>query len=340
MHAFMAAILLRMARLDALDGNAEAQPPNGESAQVEKTIGTGKGHAVVGTDGLQQTAFLKQALKSDKGALFLDGLAEQKVAAGIIGNGQRVLESGIDIEQTDDFGHTALRTAVECSNDECVDILLKAGANVDQASKTGTALGCAGTRSMAVKLLEAGADPQELNGEGQRAILGFPPEPNLDLLDISADLFEQGRSRRCGTRNPEMMNNPFWEAMIRSGVNAYQAGNLFGIDNKFDGKYMPIWCAQRFGQSLTFLPDGRIVQVAGKHEDHYDPDFCIYNDVFVHSPDGSVTIYGYPESVFAPTDFHTATLIGDFIYLIGPLGYPKDRRYWETSVAWIQRRFR
>ena len=40
----MAAVLLRMARLDSLDGNAEPEPPNGESAQVEQTIGRGKGH--------------------------------------------------------------------------------------------------------------------------------------------------------------------------------------------------------------------------------------------------------------------------------------------------------
>src|ERR1700692_5017236 len=91
MHAFMAAVLLRMARVDALDVIAKPQPPNGESAQVEETIGRGEGHAVVGTNGLGQAAFPKQALKGSKGALFLDrlhGLAEQKVTAGVIGNGQ------------------------------------------------------------------------------------------------------------------------------------------------------------------------------------------------------------------------------------------------------------
>jgi len=29
MHAFMTPVLLRMSRLDTLDGNAEAKPPNG-----------------------------------------------------------------------------------------------------------------------------------------------------------------------------------------------------------------------------------------------------------------------------------------------------------------------
>jgi hypothetical protein len=36
---------------------------------------------------------------------------------------------------------------------------------------------------------------------------------------------------------------------------------------------------QRFGQSLTFLPDGRAVQIGGEHVDFYYPVFCIYNDV-------------------------------------------------------------
>src|SRR5215469_14451104 len=93
MHGFMAAVLFWMTGPDSLDGNAEAQPPNGKPAQVEQTIGGGEGHAVVGTYGLRQAAFFKQALKSGKSSLFLDGLhslAEQKVTAGVIGNGEGV----------------------------------------------------------------------------------------------------------------------------------------------------------------------------------------------------------------------------------------------------------
>jgi ankyrin repeat protein len=243
-----------------------------------------------------------------------------------------LLEIGTDIGQTDDFGETALRTAVECSNDESVDLLLAAGANVNQESNTGTALSYAGTRSIAMKLMEAGADPQHLSGGGRRAILGYPSEPDQDLLETSASEFRQNSSRTFGTQAPEIMNNSFWEGMIRSGISAYEAGVVFGIENKFEGTYKPIWCAQRFGQSISFLSDGRIVQIAGEHEDGYDPDFCIYNDVFVHSPEGDVIIYSYPESIIPPTDYHTATLVGDSIYIVGSLGYPGTRQYKDTPV--------
>jgi ankyrin repeat protein len=243
-----------------------------------------------------------------------------------------LLEIGTDIEQTDDFGQTALRTAVEARHEEAVDMLLAAGVNVNQKNETGTALGDADTRIMAMKLMKAGADPKDLAFEGRRAILGYPSEPDEDLLHASANEFQQGRSRRFGVQNPEKMKIPFWEGMIRAGINAYQAGKLFGDESEFQAGYTPIWCAQRFGQSITFLPDGRIVQVAGEHEDFYDADFCIYNDVFVHDPAGEITIYGYPEALFPPTDNHTATLIGHSIYLIGSLGYLGARQYGETPV--------
>jgi len=243
-----------------------------------------------------------------------------------------LIEIGVDVEQTDDFGTTALRTAVEYGNEKIVDMLLNAGAEVDRQSKTGTALQYANTRNIALKLMEAGADPQHLSHQGRRAILGFDPEPDKELLKAAWIEFELHRSRCFGTRNPERMNNPFWEGMIRSGIDAHQAGRMFWVDSEREASHTPIWCAQRFGQSITLLPDRRTVLVGGEHEDFYDPNFCIYNDVFVCSLDGSIEIYGYPETVFPPTDFHTATLIENFVYLIGSLGYLGRRLYQETPV--------
>jgi len=59
----------------------------------------------------------------------------------------------------------------------------------------------------------------------------------------------------------------------------------------------PAWCFERFGKSETTLPEGRVVHIAGEHEDHYDPDFYIYNDVIVIGRDGSIAITGYPREI-------------------------------------------
>ncbi len=50
-----------------------------------------------------------------------------------------------------------------------------------------------------------------------------------------------------------------------------------------------------------------MICIAGEHEDHYDPDFCIYNDVVVLDLDGSVAIYGYPEEIFDDFLYDPAT---------------------------------
>ena len=244
-----------------------------------------------------------------------------------------LLGLGTDPHRTNEFGKTALFEAVDYESVEAVDLLLAAGADVDYISPTGTALSYAGTRAVVLRLLEAGADPQELSSEGRRAILGYPADADVELLQVSVADFGEFRTRRFGAHNPEVMNNPFWEGMIRAGMNAYRAEVKILGDRDYAARRSPVWCADRFGQSLTFLPDGRIIQIAGEHEDGYDPDFCIYNDVFVHAPDGSVTIYGYPEDVFPPTDSHTATLVDDYIYLIGSIGYMGTRRFGETPVC-------
>jgi ankyrin repeat protein len=267
---------------------------------------------------------------------------------------QWLLETGASMAQTDEYSRTPLMAAVESGNVEAIEALLKAGADVnalqqfrpyvgnlaDRLLKAGidvnseergtTALASAQTRDVAILLLDAGADPAQLSFEGRRALIGLEPEPDECLLDVSPEDFHNGRSRRFGTSNPEEIREPFWQGMIRSGVSAAHASYLNTGEAGRTGS--PVWCAERFGQSITLLPDGRVVQIGGEHEDSYDWDFCIYNDVFVHDPDGTIHIFGYPETVFPPTDFHTATLIGEYIYIVGSLGYQGTREYGTTPV--------
>jgi hypothetical protein len=167
-------------------------------------------------------------------------------------------------------------------------------------------------------------------------------------MRITRRMFEEQRERRFGRANPERMDLEFWQWMVRGAEEArtrdedaqedpaaparspYQARERFGLDNDFS---VAVWNFERMGATRTPHPDGRMICVGGEHEDYYDPDFCIYNDVVVLDLDGSIAIYGYPRDVFPPTDFHTATLVGDRILVIGCLGYPEERRHGRTPVT-------
>jgi hypothetical protein len=180
----------------------------------------------------------------------------------------------------------------------------------------------------------------------------FADEPTVET-DLTPEEYFAQREPRFGEANPERMDVPFWQFMVRSGWSAWSARMHFdcacqeymaavsealpsveelekmSADEqaatsaripryKYNG---PTWCFSRFGQSETVLPDGSRVLIAGEHEDWYDPDFHIYNDVVVIRASGEIEIYGYPREVLRPTDFHSATLVGDAIYIVGGLGY-------------------
>lgn len=60
----MQAVLLRMSRLDALDCDAEAQPPDRKFGEIEEGVGTGEGNAIIRADGFRQAALLKSRSKA------------------------------------------------------------------------------------------------------------------------------------------------------------------------------------------------------------------------------------------------------------------------------------
>lgn len=174
-------------------------------------------------------------------------------------------------------------------------------------------------------------------------------------MEISRETFDQQRRPRFGSSNPERMRLEFWEWMIRgesnpagdegslhkaglimregklkSSYGPYRARDLFGLPlRREDG---PIWTFDRMGATRTNLPDGRLICIGGEHEDFYDADFCIYNDVVVFEQDGQIEIFGYPKEIFPPTDFHTASVAGHRIIIVGGLGYAETRHPGCTPV--------
>lgn len=146
---------------------------------------------------------------------------------------------------------------------------------------------------------------------------------------LTADQYEQACKRRYGASHPERFENPLWEWFVRTGATPYRAREFYGLDHTYSLREPnPDWCFERFGRAEVTLPDGRTVSIGGEHEDSYDPDFCIYNDVVVRDRrDGrdEVTIYGYPPEIFPPTDSASATLVGDCIVVIGSIGYAGQR---------------
>lgn len=93
MHPFVASVLLGMAGLDALDGDAGAEPPDRQLREIVEAVRACKRQAVIGADGIRQTALLEQPDEGLERARFLgrlEGFAHQNEARGLIGDGQRV----------------------------------------------------------------------------------------------------------------------------------------------------------------------------------------------------------------------------------------------------------
>ena len=147
-------------------------------------------------------------------------------------------------------------------------------------------------------------------------------------VDFTKEEFLLWREPRLGKDNPTKLNSLVWEY----GVCSYESA--YGLNKKFNysSTKSATWCFSRIGKTVTLLADGREIHIAGEHEDFYDSDFYIYNDVIVIEPDDSIIFYNYPKDVFLPTDFHSATLIEDIIVIIGNISYPEYREIGVTQI--------
>jgi len=315
----------------------------GSSSEVEELITGGADLEV--RDRWSRTPFLFSILVGDRDKIKL--LMDAGAKRDVVGRCGKVpvvyaiqkddaallkwmIDEGFDFEQIDEFKGTPLMVAAQYSALECIKVLIDAGADILKTNDIPEqAIEVAYDLQVIRVLLNAGADIINVNAKMRAEMLGYRVG---EAPDISREDYVIGRERLFGSSNPDRTINPFWLAMVKGGANAYRARAMFEKKEEIYKYRQPVWCYDRFGKSLTPLADGRFIEIAGEHEDSYDPDFCIYNDVFVHSGDGQCEIYTYPRDVFPPTDFHTATLIDGQIYIIGSLGYAEDRRPEVTPV--------
>jgi hypothetical protein len=68
-HALMAPVLLRAAGFDALDIDAEPQPPDREFREIEKGVWASEGNSVVGANRIGQAALAEQPLEGRGGEI-------------------------------------------------------------------------------------------------------------------------------------------------------------------------------------------------------------------------------------------------------------------------------
>ncbi len=245
----------------------------------------------------------------------------------ILRDDQNMLEwlvlNGANIEEFNTFGNTPLIEASSEGAINCVKKLILLGADINKLNRASfvrsQAITEARTLEVANILINAGADINDCDPRIKYSFLNIKDE---EFKNISSVEFKDLSVRKFGSSNPEVCTNKFYYHMVRTGKSAWKAYDNF---NCIDSIPRPIWCNDRMGQTTIKLPDGRFVCIAGEHEDHYDPDFCIYNEVIVFDHN-KITIYQYPREVFPPTDFHTATYIEGYVYIIGNLGYPEDRK--------------
>lgn len=239
-----------------------------------------------------------------------------------------LVAQGFDLEECDEFKDTPLITAAELGKTECVQYLLECGADISRENSTPyRAIQVASTLEVVGVLLGYGEDVNDISEEMHAELLGV--NHNQVPMVTNKD-YQAGKNRQFGIHNPEETNHPFWLAMIRSGATAWHASKVFNDESREENQ--PVWCYQRFGRTTTLLDDGRIVEIAGEHEDFYDADFCIYNDVTIFETNGNIRIFSYPAELLPPTDFHSATQVENTIYIIGNLGYQDSRRIGFTPV--------
>lgn len=181
-----------------------------------------------------------------------------------------LIEIGFDVNATNEYDYTALVNAVMWDRADAVSMLLESGAIPVSLAELLEIVDIYSAEVLKLLWL-AGADLSDIKpsyGEGMsitpsiRSLLTKVEIP--DEWELDPKHYQSDRKRRFGQHNPEEIDVPFWREMVKFRWPAYVIHHLYQ-EERSDWK--TIWYFHRFGQSMTLLPDGRVIEIAGEHED-------------------------------------------------------------------------
>ncbi len=237
-----------------------------------------------------------------------------------------LMDTDFDPNAVNDCGWSALELATDDNDTGIAEVLLAAGADAlgspekEHLSPVANAV----SERMRTLFVRFGISPARFEYATN------PEDTPLTFLAekiLTQEAFDANRCSREGSKNPERFLPDFWYEQMRTGRSSAPRSISYEMD-----RTKPVWSFNRFGRTVTPLPDGRLILIGGEHEDHYHPNFCIYSDVTVLDGRGRVEHFIYPDDMFPPIDHHAATVMGDSIWIIGALGYPERRRDGATQV--------
>ncbi|CAO3673861.1 unnamed protein product [Rhizopus stolonifer] len=105
---------------------------------------------------------------------------------------KELIESGMDVNDHDQFGYTAMHAAVSYNQPEIVKYLIDKGANVNvEDFEKDTPLFVAETVEMAEILLAQGADPKRVNEEGFTAAATAMQEGWIQVAEHLANITQE-----------------------------------------------------------------------------------------------------------------------------------------------------
>lgn len=157
---------------------------------------------------------------------------------------EQMIKAGADVNAANEYGVTALMTAVSRStNEDMIDLLIELGADVNARSKLGETplMWCAYSKKNAVKLIEYGADVNAVNYQGASVYEKF-----VDFYGKDSEILEVLVQHGAKTKVPNLFIEAIKNNNTDEVLKIIKDGAKLDFSFHISSKYTPLMMAAKY----------------------------------------------------------------------------------------------